>query len=290
MPRSSHPLLARAIRQALTDSAVGLLAQVTSLPLLTEDAERALGAQVQTGRTAQHLAALRRLPPGLRRCLLTLAPSAHAARDTLVLANVRLALSVVQRYACDRTDPADLVQQGMVGLLEAADRYDPRVGVRFATYAIHWIRKHVGDSIQRHVAEAPPLSMALAPSAADDSRLPDVAPSSAADAVLDAVLTRAIQHDLARLMHHANLSALERRILAWRYDGDGGGVRSQEAIGRQLGLPAQRVSAIENGALQKLRHTMHTLFGRSRDYGSSAEVSGCNIQANRQQSPVRSAL
>lgn len=253
MPRSSHPLLARAIRQALADSAVGPLAQVTSLPLLTEDAEHALGAQVQTGRAAQRLAAVHRAPPGIRRCLMALTASMRAARDTLVLANVRLALSVVQRYACDRTDPADLVQQGMLGLLEAAERYDPRIGVRFATYAIHWIRKHVGNAIQCHAAEAPPLSMALAPSAADSSRLSDIAPSSSADPVLDAVLARAIQHDLARLMHHADLSALERRILAWRYDGDGGGVRSPAAIGRQLGLPAQRVSAIENDALDKLR-------------------------------------
>jgi len=61
------------------------------------------------------------------------------ARDKFVVANLRLVLSVVQRFAghCDKAD--DMFQVGCVGLLKALDNFDPSLNVKFSTYAVPMI-------------------------------------------------------------------------------------------------------------------------------------------------------
>jgi len=72
---------------------------------------------------------------------------AAAARDELVISNLRLVIRQAKRYA-DRGMPLiDLVQEGNLGLLRAADRYDYHLGFRFSTYAIWWIRQSVTRAI-----------------------------------------------------------------------------------------------------------------------------------------------
>jgi len=44
----------------------------------------------------------------------------------------------------------DLVQEGSCGLIYAAERFDPALGFKFSTYAVHWIRKHVTRSVAQH--------------------------------------------------------------------------------------------------------------------------------------------
>ena len=66
------------------------------------------------------------------------------ARARLILSNVRLVHDRVKRYA-NRTTLAkeDLIQEGILGLFRAADKYDPERGFRFATYATWWIDQHI---------------------------------------------------------------------------------------------------------------------------------------------------
>lgn len=61
------------------------------------------------------------------------------ARDKFVVANLRLVLSVVQRFSghCDKAD--DMFQVGCVGLLKAIDNFDDTLNVRFSTYAVPMI-------------------------------------------------------------------------------------------------------------------------------------------------------
>jgi RNA polymerase sporulation-specific sigma factor len=71
------------------------------------------------------------------------------ARDKFVVANLRLVLSVVQRFAghCDKAD--DMFQVGCVGLLKAIDNFDESLNVRFSTYAVPMI---VGE-IRRYLRD-----------------------------------------------------------------------------------------------------------------------------------------
>jgi RNA polymerase primary sigma factor len=72
------------------------------------------------------------------------------ARDYLVRANLRL----VVRIACDFSNRGlhleDLIAEGNLGLLRAAETFDPEFGVRFSTYAGHWIRQSMRRALQMH--------------------------------------------------------------------------------------------------------------------------------------------
>jgi RNA polymerase sigma factor (sigma-70 family) len=72
------------------------------------------------------------------------------ARDTLTMHNLRLVYSIAGRYRGKGVNYLDLVQEGTLGLIRAAEKYDHRKGFRFSTYCFNWItqaiRRHVGDS------------------------------------------------------------------------------------------------------------------------------------------------
>ncbi len=61
------------------------------------------------------------------------------ARDKLVTGNLRLVLSVIQRFANRGENPDDLFQIGCIGLIKSIDNFDPTVGVKFSTYAVPMI-------------------------------------------------------------------------------------------------------------------------------------------------------
>jgi RNA polymerase primary sigma factor len=70
-------------------------------------------------------------------------------RGALAMANSRLVAYIARRYLNRGVSPADLLQEGFCGLLEAIDRFDPVNTTRLATYASWWIRQ----AIQRAIAD-----------------------------------------------------------------------------------------------------------------------------------------
>ena len=70
-----------------------------------------------------------------------------AARDDLVLPNLRLVLKEVFRYHPVGMRRSDLFQEGILGLHKAIFRYDPGRGTRFSTYATYWIRQSIRKSL-----------------------------------------------------------------------------------------------------------------------------------------------
>lgn len=73
----------------------------------------------------------------------------HKALDRLVVAYMRLAISMASRYRRHGVSMPDLEQEAHVGLIKAAARFDPDRGVRFSTYAMWWIRASVQEYIMR---------------------------------------------------------------------------------------------------------------------------------------------
>lgn len=76
--------------------------------------------------------------------------SDQAALDRLSLAHMRLVIAVAAKYRNFGLSMSDLIQEGHIGLLEAASRFEPEREVRFSTYATWWIRASIQDYILRN--------------------------------------------------------------------------------------------------------------------------------------------
>lgn len=124
-----------------------LIGEEAPPPLLTHAEEMALARRVAAGQSAARRLVRTGLSPERRRTLRTQEADGAAAREALVIRNLRLVLNLAGRFRNDSLTYDDLVQEGMFGLIKAADRYDPARGTRFATFAVWWIRQSIGRAI-----------------------------------------------------------------------------------------------------------------------------------------------
>ncbi len=65
------------------------------------------------------------------------------ARNTLTVANMKLVASIAKRYEDRGLPTIDLIQEGSIGLMSAVNKFDPKMGHRFSTYAAWWIREAI---------------------------------------------------------------------------------------------------------------------------------------------------
>jgi RNA polymerase primary sigma factor len=71
------------------------------------------------------------------------------ARDHLVRANLRLVVNIARRYTNTGLDLADLIGEGNLGLLRAAETFDPSMNTRFSIYASYWIKATIKRGVVR---------------------------------------------------------------------------------------------------------------------------------------------
>lgn len=72
------------------------------------------------------------------------------AAKKLILSHLRFVVRVAERYAGYGLALGDLIQEGNIGLMKAVRRFDPRVGVRLVTFAVHWIKAEIHEFIIRN--------------------------------------------------------------------------------------------------------------------------------------------
>ncbi|MEH6471824.1 MAG: RNA polymerase sigma factor RpoH [Halopseudomonas sp.] len=73
----------------------------------------------------------------------------EAARQ-LVMAHLRFVVHIAKSYSGYGLNQADLIQEGNVGLMKAVKRFDPRVGVRLVSFAVHWIKAEMHEYILKN--------------------------------------------------------------------------------------------------------------------------------------------
>ncbi len=108
-----------------TDSMDAYVAAINRFPLLSAEEERALGTQWQDHGE---------LP----------------AAQRLVLSHLRFVVHIARSYSGYGLPLGDLVQEGNIGLMKAVKRFDPRMGVRLVSFAVHWIRAEIHEFIVRN--------------------------------------------------------------------------------------------------------------------------------------------
>jgi RNA polymerase primary sigma factor len=110
------------LAEATTDSLSELLNEARRHPLLTAEQEVELFQRIEQGD--------------------------REARNRMVASNLRLVMSIARRFQGQGLPLVDLIQEGVLGLMRAIDKFDWRRGYKFSTYATWWVRQ----SLQRGVA------------------------------------------------------------------------------------------------------------------------------------------
>jgi len=130
------------------DDTVGLyLKEVGRVPLLTAEQEVSLAKRIERGRRAREVMAGSIVSAKRRRELQLQIEDGWAAREHLITANSRLVISVAKKYMGRGVPFLDLIQEGNIGLIRAAKKFDYRRGHKFSTYATWWIRQAVTRAI-----------------------------------------------------------------------------------------------------------------------------------------------
>ena len=70
-------------------------------------------------------------------------------RQRMIEANLRLVVSIARHYNCRGMTFEDVVQEGILGLMAAINKFDPEKGFRFSTYATYWIRQAIVRAIEK---------------------------------------------------------------------------------------------------------------------------------------------
>jgi len=161
------------------DDPLGLyLKEISQVPLLTAEEEVELAKRMEAGRAAQKELKRDDLTPEERARLQAIVEDGLAARAHLIRANSRLVVSVAKKYIGRGMPFLDLIQEGNIGLVRTADKFNYRLGHKFSTYATWWIRQavtraiadqsrtirvpvHMGDQITRLLRTAHRLTQEL---------------------------------------------------------------------------------------------------------------------------------
>ena len=120
-PAAEEPALDDETREVSTDSLQLFLKDIGRVELLTAAQEVELAKRIERGD--------------------------HGAKQQMVEANLRLVVSIAKKYRNQGLPFLDLIQEGTIGLVRAAEKFDYRKGFKFSTYATWWIRQAVARAL-----------------------------------------------------------------------------------------------------------------------------------------------
>ena len=248
---------------ALDDPVKTYLKEIGRVPLLTAGQEMALAKAARAGDAE--------------------------ARRSLSEANLRLVVSVAKRYAGRGLPFLDLIQEGNLGLMKAAEKFEPERGFKFSTYATWWIRQsitraiadqgrtiripvHLVESINRvkktagdllhkngrePTVEEIAVALDMEPDKVrvgeeEDAHLEDFIQDEDAGVPVDEAGRQLLRRELLHVLK--SLTPREERVITLRFGLEDGRARTLEELGKEFNVTRERVRQIEAKALRKLRH------------------------------------
>ncbi len=121
--------------------------QAGRVPLLTRNEEVELAKKIDLGRKASQDLARVSVSTKQRAKLQLLIKDGMVAHEHLILANLRLVFNIAKKYVGRGVSLMDLVQEGHIGLIRAAKKFDYRRGFKISTYATWWIRQAITRAV-----------------------------------------------------------------------------------------------------------------------------------------------
>lgn len=213
--------------------------------------------------------------------------------NELVVGNLRFVISVAKMYQNQGLDVLDLISEGNIGLIKAANRFNPDSGVRFISYAVWWVKQSIiaslnensrtiripSNIIQENQKDKKsnendefsfnrdetnlypfiPSCVSLDDDINEDGdQLIDVIPNRNADNPENALNTK----DEIRKKVSLMLSVLDERekTIIERYYGLNGVESNLDDLGEEFGCTKERIRQLRDKAIKKLRNESYSLF------------------------------
>ena len=157
LSREKREQPAERIEAAETEALDELLDALVEVGLLSREQKEQLAEQIEAGRSEARKALVSEIQDALvkrdalsekgkealAKRIRAAEREARKARDELVQANLRLVISIAVKYQGHNVPLEDLIQEGNIGLIKAASKFDYQKGFKFSTYAIWWIKQAI---------------------------------------------------------------------------------------------------------------------------------------------------
>jgi RNA polymerase primary sigma factor len=202
----------------------------------------------------------------------------HEAMRRLIESNLKFVVSYAKKYRGMGLGLLDLINEGNVGLIEAAKRFDPTRNVRFISYAVWWIRQAIIHALSQYsrIYNIPQKTraevargMGISEEEADDLAVLEEKNVSLSDRLSDdglevedrisddlsppveyQIIKSSVQRQIRAMI--GGLDEKEAVVLKLRFGLDDDRPRTLQEIGNELGLTRERIRQIEQKAMRKL--------------------------------------
>ena len=180
----------------------------------------------------------------------------RAAREKLILHNLRLVSHIVRKYYATAKNQDDLVSIGTLGLIKAVDSFRSGSGARFATYASKCIQNEILMHFRSQKKLAAEVSLCDTIDVDRDGNPLTYMDVVSSEESLEYEISQKLTGARAIKLVNSALDSRQRQIIVMRYGLGGRSPMTQKQVAERLGISRSYVSRIEKSALECLR----TLF------------------------------
>lgn len=183
------------------------------------------------------------------------------ARNTLILSNIPFAIKYSLSFLGYKIDPEDLSQIGLIGLIEAVDKFDADKGFRVITYAKWWIRKEIEDAAgktRKESSTTPFSGIAKGDPDFDEESFISSLVGKSENLVEEAYVENEKLHRVRKALD--GLSERDSDIINRHYGLAGREEESFNDIAESYGLSKARIHQLEQAAFNSLRSELGDLY------------------------------